>query len=319
MSFVRTLLLALVGGAFAGAGMIVAACDSSGTLVPVEAGGDVRTFDVVTFDGPTLFEASTLEGGPAEAGDAGEAGGGDASLFGFVDFRQHEIAGGDFVGAFYGSQLHAAPGCTSSATDGGACVVTTCAANVASDAGAVALVTAGALTVTGGAFGDAGIAIGPDSLGSYLYNTTGPMFVAGDTLTVAAAGATVPAFPAQTLTTPGPITLTAPVADGGTMTIPSASDLTVTWTGGTTGNRVVVDLAAFFTSGASAGTVCAWDATAGTGTIPAAQLAPLASGTPQPNRSTVLWYQRTQATVAAGKWNVVVSAYINGGSLAAFQ
>ena len=105
--------------------------------------------------------------------------------------------------------------------DGGPCLVTTCAAHAASDAGVVSLASAGALHVSGGAFGDAGVQIGAGNLGAYLYNTTGPMFAPGDTLTVSGAGATVPAFPKQSVVAPGAITVTAPTAspDAGALVI----------------------------------------------------------------------------------------------------
>jgi hypothetical protein len=44
-----------------------AACDSAGTIVLGDAASDARTFDVVTFDAPTPFEAAP----PHDAGDGG--------------------------------------------------------------------------------------------------------------------------------------------------------------------------------------------------------------------------------------------------------
>jgi hypothetical protein len=258
--------------------------------------------------------------GDASDGGAGEAAlpPGDAALPGFIEFRQVQVGGGQFVAAFGATPLGPAPGCTYATTDAGPCLVTTCPAQSPADAGPVSLVTAGVLTVSGGAFGDAGIDIGPDTLGSYLYNTTGPMFAAGDTLTVSGAGATVPAFSGKSLVAPGAITLTAPVGDAGTIAVSTSNPLTVTWTGGTSGDRVYVDLSAFFTSGASASTICSWDAMAGTGTIPAAALAPLSSGTQQPGRGAAIWYQQSDTAFNAGRWAIALRAYVNGASLASF-
>jgi len=136
---------------------------------------------------------------------------------------------------------------------------------------------------------------------------------------VTAAGATVPAFAAQSIVAPGPITLTEPTADSGTFSIDTSQNLDLTWAGGATGAHFILELGAAFTSGAAASAVCSWDATAGSGTVPAGALAPLAAGDAQAGRSTALWYQEAQTTVAAGRWTVGVRAYVSGGSLASFQ
>jgi hypothetical protein len=326
MSPFRPLLFGLTAGLClcAGLGLVTAAgaftagCNSSGTIVPQGDGAADAREDVVFFDGPTPYDAGTppAEGG-AEA--ASESGAGDAGAFGFVQFAQVAVGGGEFTAAFYGSASPPPPGCTYQVSDGGPCLVTVCPGQSPNDAGTVSLVSAGALTVTGGAFGDAGIDIAPDNLGSYLYNTTGPMFSPGDTLTVSAAGATVPAFTAQALTAPGPIDLTAPAQDGGVLSVPTTQDLELTWTGGTTGAHFILGLDAVFTSGASASAVCTWDASLGSGTIPAGALAPLAAGTGQAGRSTAIWYQEARTPVSAGRWSVVVRAYVSGGSLASFE
>ena len=229
-------------------------------------------------------------------------------------------AGPDVVVTFDGpTPLQELPGCTSQVADGGACLVTICSAHAAADAGVVSLASAGALDLTGGAFGDAGVQIGADNLGSYLYNTTGPMFMPGDTLSVSGAGATVPAFPTQTLVAPGAITVTSPEpGDAGALDIQTSQNLTVMWTGGATGDRVVFTLGAFFKSGASTSTVCSWDSAMGQGTIPASALASLV-GTAQAGGSTAVWYQQAQTSFTAGRWAVVMRAAIQGGSLATFQ
>ncbi len=324
MSSLRVFVLCMVAVLSACLAAVVAACDSSGTLVATDAGGaDVRTFDVVHFDGPTPFEAAPPphpDGGPSEGGPADATPPvGDAGAFGFIELSQVAVGGGQFVAAFYTTPLEPAPGCSYAVADGGPCLVTTCPSITPNDAGPVSLVTAGALTVTGGAFGDAGIDLGPDTLGSYLYNTVGPMFAPGDTITVSAAGATVPAFAAQSLVAPGPITLTSPTSDGGTFAIDTSKDLTVSWTGGSSGDHVFLGLNAFFTSGASATALCSWDATLGQGTVPQGALAPLAAGDAQAGRSTASWYQQADTTFTAGRWNVVLRAFERGGAPASFQ
>jgi hypothetical protein len=314
MSSLRALVFCLFASMFAAVAALVAACDSDGTIVPTDAGADARTFDVVTFDGPTPFEAGGSDGGAHDGAVTG-----DGAAFGFIEFSQVAVGGGQFVAAFYGTPLGPAPGCSYAVTDGGPCLVTTCPSKTPTDAGGVSLVTAGDLTVTGGAFGDSGIELGPDTHGSYLYNTVGPMFSAGDTLSVTGAGATVPAFATQTLVAPGPITITAPIGDAGVLSIPTTADLAVTWTGGTTGDRFFLNLSAFFTSGASASALCSWDATLGQGTVPASALTPLKGGTPQTNRSSALWYQQADTTFTAGRWTIAMRAFSSSGALASFQ
>jgi hypothetical protein len=198
--------------------------------------------------------------------------------------------------------------------------VTTCPGHASTDAGVVTLASAGALDVTGGAFGDAGVQVGADTLGSYLYNTTGPMFAPGDMLGVSGAGGTVPAFATQTIAAPAAITITAPLpGDGGTVVVPTSQSLTVSWTGGVTDDHVVFTLNAFFASGASASTACSWDAADGQGSIPSSVLAPLVAGTAQAGGSTAVWYQQAQTAFATGRWAVTLQADIHGGSLVTFQ
>jgi len=319
MSSARALLLVLFAISVATVAVLAAGCDSSGTVIATDGGAaDGAGPDVViNFDGPTLFDVAPADAGGGEAEAAASS---DAAAFAFIEFSEVPVGGGAFTAAFFATQREPPPGCASQAPDGGACVVTTCPGHAPTDAGLVVLASAGALDVTGGAFGDAGVQVGADNVGSYLYNTTGPMFAPGDMLSVSGAGGTVPAFPAQTLTAPGAITVTAPLAgDAGTLVIPTAQSLVVTWTGGVAGAHVIFTLNAFFASGASASTACSWDAAAGQGTVPASALAPLVAGTAQAGGSTAVWYQQAQTAFATGRWAVTMQADIHGGSLVTFQ
>ena len=313
----RALAVAFLAASAALVAVVLAACDSSGTIV---GGADAsEELKIVYFDGPTPFEAAVPDAGASD-GQSDATPQGDASLIGFIELSEVPVGGGEFTAAFLAGPVAPLPGCTSDTLDGGSCVVTTCTGHAAADAGVVSLATAGALEVTGGVFGDAGVAIGPDTFGSYLYNTTGPMFSPGDALSVSGAGATVPAFATQTIAGPGAITLMTPsLGDAGALVVPTTADLPVTWAGGVSGDRVIFTLTAFFTGGASASTACSWDASGGQGTIPASQLAPLAAGTPQAGGSTAVWYQQAQTSFQAGDWEVTLRADIHGGALAAFQ
>lgn len=315
MSSLRAVLLLLFAVAIAAFAVVAAGCDSAGTVIETDA-SDAGPDHIVVFDGPTPFEAApAVDAGGGEAAPAG-----DAAAFAFIDFSEVPVGGGEFTAAFFATPPAPPAGCTTQLVDGGACLVTTCAAHAASDAGVVSLASAGALDLSGGAFGDAGVQIGADNLGSYLYNTTGPMFAPGDTLTVSGAGATVPAFPAQSLVAPDAIVVTAPAAaaDAGALVISTTTDVAVAWTGGATGNRVVFTLSAFFKSGASASTTCSWDAAAGQATIPASAVTGLA-GNAQAGGSTVVWYEQAQTSFTTGRWAVTMRAAIHGGSPATFQ
>jgi hypothetical protein len=319
MSSPRAILLALFALCIATAAILVAGCDSSGTVIATDAGADATGPDVVVnFDGPTLFDVvAPVDSG---AGEADATPSSDAAAFAFIEFSEVPVGGGAFTAAFFATPREPPPGCAAQTPDGGSCLVTTCPGHAPTDAGLVVLASAGALEVTGGAFGEAGVQVGADNLGSYLYNTTGPMFAPGDMLGVSAAGGTVPAFPAQTLAAPAAITVTSPeTGDAGTLVIPTSKDLAVTWTGGVPSDHVVFTLNVLFASGASASTACSWDAQAGQGTVPANALAPLVAGTAQAGGSTAVWYQQAQTSFATGRWAVTMQADIHGGSLATFQ
>jgi hypothetical protein len=318
MPSARVLVVLALPGCTAAA-VLAAACDDSGTIVVldagVDAGGDAATEG---FDGPGELDATPTETGAYDAGDTATTS--DAPAFAFIEFSEVPVGGGTLTAAFYATAAQPQPGCTTAVPDGGTCAVTTCAGHAPTDGGLVTLASAGALDVTGGAFGEAGVEVGPGILGSYLYNTTGPMFAPGDMLSVSAAGGTVPAFGPESIAAPPAITVTAPLpGDAGVLVIPTSQSLAVTWTGGVTNARVVLTLNALFSSGASASTACSWDAVAGQGTIPASVLTPLVAGTAQAGGSTAVWYQLAQTSFATGRWAVTMQAAIHGGSLATFQ
>jgi hypothetical protein len=319
MRTARAVVLVLFAPCIATVAILAAGCDSSGTIIVTDAAtADAAGPDVVVdLDGPPLFDVAPADTGGGEADAAPTS---DAAAFALIEFSEVPLGGGTFTAAFYATPHEPPPGCTTAVPDAGACLVTTCPGHTPTDAGLVILASAGALDVTGGAFGEAGVQVGADTLGSYLYNTTGTMFAPGDVLSVSGAGSTVPAFATQTLAAPGAITVTMPEAtDAGTLVIPTSQSLAVTWTGGVTGDHVIFTLNAFFANGGSASTACSWDAAAGQGTVPANALAPLVAGTAQAGGSTAVWYQQAQTSFAAGRWAVTMQADIHGGSLAAFQ
>jgi hypothetical protein len=326
MTSARTFVIAAALSCAAAAGSVLAACDQSGTEANPPDAGDAGGVDAIVFDSPT-FETTPGDGG---------ADGGDGSLgtpaFGSVDFSQFLNGGGALTAAFYYTQdlPQPDPSCTAmletdgGADAGGACGVTVCtakdggASDAASDAASpvTSVPNAGALTVTGGIFGDGGVVVAPAKGGGYFYNTTTPIFGEGNPLGVSAAGGSVPAFPTQTVIAPSTIVLswTQPESDGGGLVIPTTQDLTVSWTGGVSGAHVIFKATAFPT-GQSAQVACAWDATLGQGTIPAAALAPLASTA----TGAASWYQQTATTFDAGPWPVAITAETLSATAVHFQ
>jgi len=324
MTSVRTLVVIAVLASVAAGGALLAACDQSGTeAAPPDAAGQ----DAITFDGPTPFEAS-----PGDAGGSSDAGDGSLGTpaFGSVDFSQFLNGGGALTAAFYVTQdlPPADPNCTAmgvDAGDAGACAVTVCSApgdagakDAAVEAGPLTVPNAGTLTVTGGAFGDAGVLVAPAKGGGYFYNTTTPIFAAGDTLGVSASGGNVPAFSVKRVVAPSTIVLswTQPAGDAGGLVIPTGQDLTVSWTGGVSGARVVFKATAFPTN-QTAQVACQWDATAGQGTVPAAALASLAAGSSVAGAAS--WFQQTGLTFDAGPWPVAITAETLSATAVHFQ
>ncbi len=137
--------------------------------------------------------------------------------------------------------------------------------------------SAGVITIAGTKL-DGGVTLVPSADNTYAaLSATSRLSAVGDTLTVSAAGATVPAFSGKTVVTPASVTVTAPgCAASNCGSIPRNAPLLVTWTGGTVGT---VTVSAFVGVGAETSIVqCSYDASAGTGTVPTAALGTLPAG-----------------------------------------
>lgn len=160
--------------------------------------------------------------------------------------------------------------------------------------------SAGAITVTG-AQRPITLATGGD--GTYaLFQSTTPLYAGGETITFAAAGAAVPAFEVA-LTAPREVRITSPAEPAAVLAITRSRDLSLTWTGGTTGRLQVV----LYGPGQGATSLfCRFAADAGTGTIPTAALAMLEAGQGAFAMATI-----ALAEVEAGDWLVQASAYTN--------
>jgi hypothetical protein len=230
----------------------------------------------------------TIAGGAdASAKDAASDVIPDAGFTSTLTFEQTP-SGGSFYGAFYATADQASQGCQT--TKSGTCSVVTCLS-----AQPPTFVNAGALTIQ---IGQTTSSISPDAQNAY---TLSPIsFAPGQLLMVSnSAGADVPQFGTQ-ITSPGTVTIPTSTPS----TISTSQDFVLTWSGGESGASVVVGIARQglneYTS-----VSCTFDATAGTGTIPKAQLASLQSGAPQGD---MIVGQSKSTTFADGTFVIELSA-----------
>jgi len=128
-----------------------------------------------------------------------------------------------------------------------------------------------------------------------------PWLVGGETIDVTAAGATVPAFHG-TVTAPNRLTITAPaMPTAGTMlAVNRASGFAASWTGGGAGKLEI------YLSSGSTTLACELDASAGSGTVPAATLAMLPAGTGSFAMSSISSHE-----VDTGDWAIQLVGYYN--------
>jgi hypothetical protein len=189
--------------------------------------------------------------------------------YGYVFARSDNAAGAklsELVANLY-TQPYSGLSCTT--TVSGACKLEVCVAPPP----APPFASAGTLTLTGGTHT---LTVAPMANGSYsqLVDATQTLWSGGETLTLTASGATVPAF-STSVTAPAPIVVAAPAAPAGgaKLTVSRSSDLTFTWTGGG-GATVGGGISAVYGSTAESVT-CTVPASAGTFTLPASLIAQL--------------------------------------------
>lgn len=163
--------------------------------------------------------------------------------------------------------------------------------------------SAGTITVTGATVP---VSIPPGTNGVYPgYQATQALFNGGETLTVAASGAEVPAF-MKSVTAPGKATITSPAkpASGSPyLMVNRAAGFSLTWTGGGSG-KLMVSL--FGGTNQTTRVTCKFDASAGTGMIPAAALMTLPAGNGGFAMAAI-----TETSVTSGDWGVTLEGYYN--------
>jgi len=256
---------------------------------------------------------SGTAGGSGAAGGSGTAGG--ASNVGSIGLSQHctTTMGVESCSAAVNAFFMVAPvnnPCT--ALMFGPCTLVECPL----DAGIASpmLESAGAITVTGsrldgGSF-RADLDFSADAGGYSGALVLERLWNGGETFTVSATGATVPAISNRTVTAPAPVTLTSPVCtSSGCAPIPRSQPLTVSWSGGA-GTSVSIGLTSARTGDPTKILSCTF--TSSPGTIPANALGRLnQSDAGYTNVLTVLNTNTT--TVNAGAWSTGISATNSGG------
>jgi hypothetical protein len=134
-------------------------------------------------------------------------------------------------------------------------------------------VSAGAITISGGA--GQPISLVPDASNRYSpFSMPAELFPAGQTINLAASGATAPAYTAS-VTMPGQVTITSPAKPAGSLAVTRSQDFTITWSSQMTD---IVEVSASSNPDPNTELVCAFPAAAGSGTVPAALLAMLPAG-----------------------------------------
>lgn len=216
--------------------------------------------------GEPVDGAASSSGGDGGSVDAAGAKGGGSILLSATS------SSSTFSAAFANAGAGALPSCTR--TTVGSCVVNKCPVQPLPEGGTAQLLSAGAITVTGGIIPAPGITVEPNANGSYAKQGAGGLWAGGETFTFFAAGGAVAGF-TQTATAPSPVSIATPTlpAPPTGIDVPKASDFTITWaTGSTSAGKVGVTLgSANATTNNSI--VCSFDVAAKSGTVPAAALA----------------------------------------------
>jgi hypothetical protein len=158
--------------------------------------------------------------------------------------------------------------------------------------------SAGVVHITGGS---TPIDLAPKSDNTYAPSTGATsLYEGGEALVVTAAGKDVPAF-TTSMTAPGKVTLAAPVVTAGALTVKRSTGVTATFSG-TSSGVVVLYFSATSASMAFAAT-CTFDASAGSGSVPAAAFADFPAG-----GGTFDFYVKQSAVVMPAGWEVHFTA-----------
>jgi hypothetical protein len=125
---------------------------------------------------------------------------------------------------------------------------------------------------------------------------------AGDTVTAKAAGAEVPAF-TLTTTTPGELAVVSPDFTQPSVDVSTAADFTMTWSGKSSGQVQLALLQLAVPPAPITNIACTFDASAGTGTVPASLMSKLPKG-----QGEIIAYSASVASSNDSGWEVSLSA-----------
>jgi hypothetical protein len=258
--------------------------------------------------------SSSGGGSGSSSGSSSSSGGSSDGGTGSLYFEQcagsSSLCGGT-QGYFFGSFTQGpTTSCAPTLTSGGCMLYTNC--NTAPTPG----VSAGTITISGGDLaGGIAVMAAPNNFEEYVYMASGSLFSAGQTLTLVASGATVPAFGPVSVIAPPNVTLTAPAATSTGYTIATSTDLGVAWNGGRAGDQVIFEGAANPMGQTQSYFVCTWDASVGMASVPQAILAGLAG-----QSNGILYYGQIATTnLGVGGYMVSVNALPFGGGSANFR
>lgn len=243
------------------------------------------------------------DGGGGGGSDGGGSGGsGDAAMptrAGALLFQSYDAMNTPSTstrGGVAAAELYASGAPCSTMQTIGPCVLLDCTG------AAPALVSAGTITFAGAA---EPVTLTPDAGNAYtrFMTSAAPLFAGGDSITVAASGADVPAF-STSLVMPGKTTITSPAKptpQSPQLNINRTLDLTLQWTGSSVG-KVQIGLNDL----ARHTLLCGFDASAGMGTIPSAALMTLPAGLGSFGIDAV-----NVEIHAAGDWGVKITGLFN--------
>jgi hypothetical protein len=224
----------------------------------------------------------TSSGGTSSGGtSSGGTSSGGEPYTGTVSLGQSNLSGTETVTglALFTKTPGAVTSTTCTQTKSGSCTLNRCELG---DAGAPTEFSAGTITITGGTL-SAPITLTYDaSTGYSVFSSTTPIYTPGETFNVSAVGADVAAFSGASAAAPSDIVVTSPSGGTGTnlmYAIDESTDLVITWTGGSAGAEVDVNLSNLDDNSLALSASCMFDAAAGTGTIPMALLTQLGSFT----------------------------------------
>jgi hypothetical protein len=300
---VRRLCIELVACVAVGS---FAACSSS--VNDGFAEGDGGTQDAAHIDGASHDGGFRFDGGFGDDGgfptDAATGDSGGPAYSGYVEAISYAYtSGGQPIrgGSFGAGFVRAFPGSSCTTQHMGACDIHACTTYL--DAGAISYASAGDITLTGGT---QSITVSPDATGAYTFkNVMTTLWSGGETLTMRASGAEIPAFSGDVIApTSATITVPAPPAMGQPLVIDRGLPFPISWNGAA-GSTIFVQLGRASTTTQSVSVQCAFDGAAGAASIPSAALQTVSAGT----NGYFSAYSRNTTPVVAGNWGVTLWAY----------